>query len=1311
MKVDIAIYDPRRLTDDDFLSSFVARNELFEFLVHQFEGLSRGQVATHRLIIGQRGMGKTTLLRRIAMELNRDGALSERFVALTFREEQYNVQTLTHLWRNCLEALAEWLEERGHTKEAQAIDLRLERKLPGTADDAWEELNLALKETKRRSVLLIDNIDLILGALSESEAWTLRRLMQERDGLVVIGASSAFLEQTTNPKAPFYEFFQVHTLEPLNAIEMQTCLSRLAESRGDGGRRVMATLASQPGRVRVLHTLTGGNPRTLAFIYLLLESEDPGDVQRDLEILLDSVTGLYKARVEELSPQARAVFDAVALNWDPTPVSLVSKITMLEVTSLSPQLNRLVDRGFLEKVELEQPRTGWQVTERFFNIWYLMRNGGRRTRQRLSWLVSFLSSFYSRDELSRMGREVLKRGLKTPQHARHAYALAELLDNPALKHAIMKRATAELLTFDRAEIETIVAFEDLDQEIVARDELKRMVLSARTWNPGEGEAFFRALRLSGKHIDEQYEVIAQLNKLSDPEVRNQTVTLIGGRNAIWKKGLPDEVALSIERAVDAGYLRNFEDTDNAESAALLASDSNLLLWAALTRPSEAFIRRNHEPVLEAINKYDNLVAGIAALQMGRLQQFFPDQWIRAEKNLRKSLKVRATRHLGWNALGDLWQRAGRHDAAEKAYRKAIKIDPNFAQPWVGLGRLLLQSGSDGPDEAENALLESIRLDPTLAGSQVLLGILYRHLSRNEEAEKAFREAVRLDPSNAYSWLALGDLVRHEFRRYDEAEGAYREAIRCEPTIDHSWIQLGNLMHENLGRFDEAEAAYRHAIELDESAAYQRSALAGLLIKLDRLEEAETAYREAILRNPTDSFLLTELGNCLEHQNRSDEAEAAYRQAIELDKSATYQRAALARLLRKLNRLEEAETTYREALLRDPTDSFLRTDWGNFLSHQNRAAEAEEAYRHAIELDQSAAYQRGALALLLQTRNRLEEAEIVYREAILRDPSDGFLLTELGKLLEDHFGRFSEAEAVYREAIRHDPTDDYALSSLGDLLALRLDRFEEAEQVYREVIRIDPKSVDGWMQLADLLQDRLGRYDEAEQAYREALQIDPLDPSTWDCLGNLLQDHLGRNQEAREAHLKSLEYEKSEICLANLIWIELDEGNFEAAQELRQGLPNATVDDEDRVDPVGIDLLDAGIALITGDPKAAIAFLDKALRHDNPSATSPYYFDDLLRLLRLFAKHGVDEKLLTQLDAMGWSSRFAPVRAGFLAYVFGERTLLDVNPEVRLPAERLYRWLKGHPERDRVGTVWPGPGKSVLDGADRMTKRARRKTKS
>lgn len=75
--------------------------------------------------------------------------------------------------------------------------------------------------------------------------------------------------------------------------------------------------AANPAASKPCHVLAGGNPRALVLLYKVLAQGPEGDVQRDIEQLLDDYTALYKARFEELAPQAQQVVDAMAIHWDP----------------------------------------------------------------------------------------------------------------------------------------------------------------------------------------------------------------------------------------------------------------------------------------------------------------------------------------------------------------------------------------------------------------------------------------------------------------------------------------------------------------------------------------------------------------------------------------------------------------------------------------------------------------------------------------------------------------------------------------------------------------------------------------------------------------------------------------------------------------------------------------------------------------------------------------------------------------------------------------------------------------------------------
>ena len=394
---------------------------------------------------------------------------------LTFPEEQYNVARLSDLYLNFIDALGDALEQNGRREEATALDEAVEGLPRGDEERrASAALDLLLgmaKQMDRRLVLLVDNLDLVLERLEDQEGaqWAFRELLSQEPSLLLIGAMPVVIGATYEYGAPFYDFFRIHELRGLTRAETRGVLTRLAQEQN--APQVERLLEHDPARIDTLHTLTGGNPRTIALLFGVLARGTDGDVRSDLEKLLDQCTPLYKARFESLSPQAQQVVDAVAIHWDPISAGELTEKLPMEVNAISAQLNRLVQQGVIEKVEYHPAtKTGFQVAERFFNIWYLMR-ASRRVRRRLIWLVQFLRLFYGADQVKTKARDLLQNVLRGSsdeklRHAEFCLAVAQLIeDDRSMRFALESHAIRTLLT-DTALTEQLTTMLDLDGEDV-----------------------------------------------------------------------------------------------------------------------------------------------------------------------------------------------------------------------------------------------------------------------------------------------------------------------------------------------------------------------------------------------------------------------------------------------------------------------------------------------------------------------------------------------------------------------------------------------------------------------------------------------------------------------------------------------------------------------------------------------------------------------------------------------------------------------------------------------------------------------------
>ena len=124
--------------------------------------------------------------------------------------------------------------------------------------------------------------------------------------------------------------------------------------------------------------------------------------------------------------------------------------------------------------------------------------------------------------------------------------------------------------------------------------------------------------------------------------------------------------------------------------------------------------------------------------------------------------------------------------------------PVSADDWYESGCELEVSS---PEEAREAYLHALDLDPMMAEAHVNLGRLFHMSGELGRAEPHYRDAVRLDPDDPTPHFNLGVLLE-ELGRRDEAVHAYRQAVLRDPDFVDAHCNLGLLL-ESLGRRQEA----------------------------------------------------------------------------------------------------------------------------------------------------------------------------------------------------------------------------------------------------------------------------------------------------------------------------------------------------------------------------------------------------------------------------------------------------------------------------------------------------------------------------
>lgn len=369
-------FNPGFYSDDELIARFCVRAESLEALI----STSRAKTDTnqHTLVIGPRGFGKTMLLRRFATALRRDPELEGRWFPIVFAEESYPVSSAGELW---LEALTHLADATGSARWQKAyIELRRERDEPRLRARALAQLLDFADERGRGLVLIVENVDKLLGDLPEADGWALRETLLHERRIQLVAAAPRGFEGVEKPNQPFYELFRRILLDPLTDAEIA------ALWRGTNGEDLPA------GRAIALRILTGGNPRLVVLLATVAKGLQLRDLISELAGLIDQHTNYFNANIEAItSPEMRRTFLALAELWAPATARQIGEATRADVSKASMLLGRLVDQGRVEVVRDGKTKT-YQITERLYNIYYLMRRHGVH-QVRLGYLVDFMAMF------------------------------------------------------------------------------------------------------------------------------------------------------------------------------------------------------------------------------------------------------------------------------------------------------------------------------------------------------------------------------------------------------------------------------------------------------------------------------------------------------------------------------------------------------------------------------------------------------------------------------------------------------------------------------------------------------------------------------------------------------------------------------------------------------------------------------------------------------------------------------------------------------------------------------------------------------
>ena len=417
-------YNPGFLTDDELVASFCVRTNELESIVEMLRECT-GSSNPHQIVIGPRGSGKTSLLLRVAAEVRQDDGLSSAFFPVVFAEESYEVATAGEFWLECLSRLADQAPHRegGPDLHLTVEDLRTIRDDRTLAERCLAALLDFSDREGKRLVLMVENLNMMFRDMTDSReaGWRLRQTLQTEPRIVLLASATSRFDEIDDPDHALYDLFRILTLRPLDTNECAVLWEAVSGQR------------HPPETIRSLEILTGGSPRLLAIMARFGGGLSFRELMADLLDLVDDHTEYFKSHLESLPAQERRVYLALADLWRPALTKEVADRSRLETSKCSAQLARLIDRGVVLTVGGSARRKQYYLSERLYNVYYLLRRN-RRPDRLIEALIRFMAAYYSPPELKDIGVRIIREAedFSAEMRSLHHGAFTCLIDLPAM---------------------------------------------------------------------------------------------------------------------------------------------------------------------------------------------------------------------------------------------------------------------------------------------------------------------------------------------------------------------------------------------------------------------------------------------------------------------------------------------------------------------------------------------------------------------------------------------------------------------------------------------------------------------------------------------------------------------------------------------------------------------------------------------------------------------------------------------------------------------------------------------------------------
>jgi Flp pilus assembly protein TadD len=235
-------------------------------------------------------------------------------------------------------------------------------------------------------------------------------------------------------------------------------------------------------------------------------------------------------------------------------------------------------------------------------------------------------------------------------------------------------------------------------------------------------------------------------------------------------------------------------------------------------------------------------------------------------------------------LGQTYEQRGDYAAAERIYRKALQLCPDYPIARNNLADALVHQGKE--EEAKAVFVAATEAAPETRKEYARTWMTALNLARLYHTQHNNTDAINVLEAAHRNYPETWELISYESELLRKANKLDCAIALVRPFTENNWWHFGATMalgrlYTEKGDVDLAETALRRASLLDIHDTQALNLIAMIRLNQNRLQDAFVTQRRAVSRQPDEPRQYLLLSNILDKMGRDEEARAELAKATRL----------------------------------------------------------------------------------------------------------------------------------------------------------------------------------------------------------------------------------------------------------------------------------------------------------------------------------------------------------------------------------------------------------------------------------------------